>query len=105
MEDRSGSARRPLLTAVAAASVLGALWFVPSAHASADEDGPPATSARTAPAVPRAAAAGAAGATGPGLAASGGPDVTPYALGGSVLLALGAGLVAHSVRRSHGEAT
>lgn len=65
MEDRSGSARRPLLTAVAAASVLGALWFVPSAHASADEDGPPATTGvRTAPAVPRAAAAGVAGTNG-----------------------------------------
>ena len=81
------SARRPLLTATAAGTLLGALWFVPSANAT--QDGP----ARTESSV----AAGAARA--PRLADTGSFDTTPYVVGGTTLLAVGAGFVVYSVRR------
>jgi hypothetical protein len=42
------TARRPLLTAAAAGSVLLALWFVPSANATAEEDGASGPGQRTA---------------------------------------------------------
>ncbi|MFG3115161.1 hypothetical protein ACGF4C_12230 [Streptomyces sp. NPDC048197] len=111
------TARRPLLTAAAAGSVLFALWFVPSAHAIVGASGPDGTKnsaadrdqrTRSAPAGP-----GAAGGTQPGRAAgspatpshsladTGGPDTTPYVFGGAACLALGAGLVSYSVRRGH----
>ncbi|MEU3709149.1 LAETG motif-containing sortase-dependent surface protein [Streptomyces catenulae] len=108
------TARRPLLTAAAAGSVLIALWFVPSAHAIVDapETGARTTAAtvsnggtrgsdavtadRTAP-TPRPA-----GASAHSLAETGSPDTTPYVIGGAATLALGAGLVSYSVRRSHG---
>ncbi|SEE44283.1 hypothetical protein SAMN05428954_2635 [Streptomyces sp. 2112.3] len=51
------TARRPLLTAAAAGSVLFALWFVPSANASAGHDGATDSGLRAASA-----------AAGPGLA-------------------------------------
>ncbi|WP_405979023.1 LPXTG cell wall anchor domain-containing protein [Streptomyces sp. NBC_00158] len=122
------SARRPLLTALGATTLLAALWFVPSANATA-----PGLSAGT-PGAPAAAntgtvsdtgaddegAASVAG-TGTGngtgtiagvsderpagitvlsLADTGSIDTTPYVLGGTVCLGLGAGFVAFSVRRS-----
>lgn len=92
-------ARRPLLTATAAGSLLCALWFVPSANATAER--PAAGQERAQDAAARAAAAEAAGEelwladTGAGM------DTTPYVIGGSAFLAIGAGFVAYSVRRSH----
>ncbi|MHC0434153.1 LAETG motif-containing sortase-dependent surface protein [Streptomyces sp. O3] len=81
-------ARRPLLTAAAAAAVLGALWFVPSANATADE--------------PQAAPGSDTAAAGPRLAETGHTDTTPYVVGGAVSLAAGAGLVCYAVRRETG---
>ncbi|MBX7547428.1 LAETG motif-containing sortase-dependent surface protein [Streptomyces sp. NPDC004232] len=108
------SARRPLLTATAAGTLLCALWFVPSANAS--QDSPAETRARAAVseyssysttsitqqarAVSRATSAtaqDAADAT--ELADTGSPDTTPYVVGGTLFLAVGAGFVVYSVRR------
>ncbi|AYV29529.1 hypothetical protein EES41_22710 [Streptomyces sp. ADI95-16] len=146
------SARRPLLTALGATSLLAALWFVPSANATAPGDadthttlnalttqtldapatdpitapaagpatdpaaepatdpaaGPatdPAADPATAPATDPVAGPGApeprpASATALALADTGGVDTTPYLLGGTLCLGLGAGFVAFSVRRS-----
>ncbi|MEU9146221.1 hypothetical protein [Streptomyces sp. NPDC048349] len=106
------SARRPLLTALGATTLLAALWFVPSANATAPE---PAQGRSGAPAAANAAGtdAHAAGtdphaqgtATGPRetsvtLADTGSVDTTPYLLGGTLCLGVGAGSVAFSVRRS-----
>ncbi|MFF3844984.1 LAETG motif-containing sortase-dependent surface protein [Streptomyces sp. NPDC002328] len=125
------SARRPLLTATAAGTLLGALWFVPNANAT--QDGPARTdvtthattqaraaNARAASARSDASTASAAsdastsastdasgdastGATasddGARLADTGSFDTTPYVVGGTALLALGAGFVVYSVRR------
>ncbi|MFE1365604.1 hypothetical protein [Streptomyces anulatus] len=93
-------ARRTLLTATAAGTLLAALWFVPSANATGEngaQGAPAATSDRTAgqPAGSPDDASGALLAdTGPG------PDTTPYLIGGTALLGLGAGFVTYSVRRS-----
>ncbi|MFH8338710.1 LAETG motif-containing sortase-dependent surface protein [Streptomyces sp. AM6-12] len=104
------SARRPLLTATAAGTLLCALWFVPSAHASQEEPArnvaagsvttfsQPAT--EQASAVTTAATrTDSATADGARLADTGSPDTTPYVVGGSLFLALGAGFVVYSVRR------
>ncbi|MFJ9024011.1 LPXTG cell wall anchor domain-containing protein [Streptomyces sp. NPDC102259] len=119
------SARRPLLTATAAGALLGALWFVPSANASQDT---PARTGTTTQITTQARAAstttthttagttadGTAGTTaetaadttaditaddGTRLADTGSFDTTPYVVGGTTLLALGAGFVVYSVRR------
>ncbi|WP_329158894.1 hypothetical protein OHA63_23640 [Streptomyces anulatus] len=93
-------ARRTLLTATAAGTLLAALWFVPSANATGEngvQGTPAAASDRTAgqSAVSPDDASGALLAdTGPG------PDTTPYLIGGTALLGLGAGFVTYSVRRS-----
>ncbi|MFF3541021.1 hypothetical protein [Streptomyces platensis] len=127
------TARRPLLTAAAAGSVLFALWFVPSANATASGDGTSDSALRVASApdgpglADRAVSGaqenaggsttatsdggGAGSGTGGGrpaghphlLADTGSPDTTPYVIGGVACLALGAGLVSYSVRRTHGE--
>ncbi|MFJ3515371.1 MULTISPECIES: hypothetical protein [unclassified Streptomyces] len=106
------SARRPLLTALGATTLLAALWFVPSAGATS----PGATETRSG--VPTGAnapgtATDSSGAPGtvtgtsaepaaqPLLAATGSVDTTPYLLGGTLFLGVGAGFVAFSVRRSH----
>lgn len=109
------SARRPLLTATAAATLLGALWFVPSAHAT--QGGPARTEPSSPTATTQARAASATGTTGTsdtgttgtsdtgttaddtGLADTGAFDTTPYVIGGTAFLALGAGFVVYSVRR------
>ncbi|MDC0771357.1 LAETG motif-containing sortase-dependent surface protein [Streptomyces sp. HD] len=116
----SSTARRSLLTATAAGALLGALWFVPSANATGEEPartGPPTTSTMQA----RAASESTDGTTADGadtgstsadgtaadglagddtrLADTGGFDTTPYIVGGTAFLALGAGFVAYSVRR------
>jgi hypothetical protein len=97
------SARRPLLTATAAGTLLGALWFVPSANASADQPARTEPSATPSAQVTQQArvAAEAADSTGNGtrLADTGSFDTTPYVIGGTVFLTMGAGFVAYSVRR------
>ncbi|MEV1067588.1 LAETG motif-containing sortase-dependent surface protein [Streptomyces sp. NPDC050263] len=113
------SARRPLLTATAAGTLLGALWFVPSANASQDT---PArtepttqvtTQARTASTTTTETATGTTSTDGTAeqaaartmaddgtrLADTGSFDTTPYVVGGTALLALGAGFVVYSIRR------
>lgn len=129
-------ARRPLLTAAAAGSLLCALWFVPSANATADgEQGQPDRSrsgdsasaavhgsrdtdpAGGAPAVPDAGNTGdtpasdgvPAGAEGPrggaqglSLADTGSVDTTPYLVGGTLFLGVGAGFVSYAARRGGG---
>ena len=93
------SARRPLLTATAAATLLGALWFVPSANASQDSP------ARTVPS-PQVTAQARVTTTSAEtsvddtrLADTGSFDTTPYVVGGTLFLTLGAGFVVYSVRR------
>ncbi|MFD3355717.1 hypothetical protein [Streptomyces fradiae] len=109
-------ARRPLLTATAAGTLLGALWFVPSANATGEEPAaqhPRQDVSRQLAAAP-VSAAGAAGATG-GTSSEGragqelrladtgaGADTAPYVLGGSAFLAVGVGLVAYATRRGAG---
>ncbi|MFE7747589.1 hypothetical protein [Streptomyces sp. NPDC057428] len=95
-------ARRTLLTSTAAGTLLCALWFVPSANAT-DGSGPRSastgSSAGSTTGVRQASAAGdlTSGST---LAETGtGIDTTPYLIGGTALLCIGAGFVAHSVRR------
>jgi LPXTG-motif cell wall-anchored protein len=88
-----------LLTATAAGTLLGALWFVPSANATQD------TPARTAPSAQvttqaRVTTASAGTSTdGARLADTGSFDTTPYVVGGTLFLTLGAGFVVYSVRR------
>ncbi|MYV39398.1 hypothetical protein GT030_11045 [Streptomyces sp. SID1328] len=109
------SARRPLLTATAAGTLLCALWFVPSANASQDGASTGATAAGTA--VSGSAdsgnpdsgiteqvttVSGLAGQTASDptrLADTGSFDTTPYVVSGTLFLAVGAGFVVYSVRR------
>ncbi|MFF0185559.1 hypothetical protein [Streptomyces sp. NPDC005244] len=106
------AARRSLLTATAAGTLLGALWFVPSANASPDVPSPSGSAPASAPAgtAPTGTPTGpetlsdtaqdtsSAGA-GPQLADTGAVNTTPYVVGGTLFLGLGAGFVAYSVRR------
>ncbi|MFI5666937.1 hypothetical protein [Streptomyces sp. NPDC051704] len=120
------SARRPLLTALGATSLLAALWFVPSANATAPGSAPSGSadspdsgsgsgSGSAAPESANTAGTGSVTTPGPGssgdtaqsagqvplgLADTGGIDTTPYLLGGTLCLGLGAGFVTYSVRRS-----
>ena len=108
------AARRSLLTATAAGSLLGALWFVPSANAtpkepvqqgSASTAAPSATATSTAsPAATEPAATAEQAGTEPSddhtrLADTGSVDTTPYVVGGTLFLGLGAGFVTYSARR------
>lgn len=100
------SARRSLLTATAAGTLLGALWFVPSANATATYRSPEAPdSTRVVHTEQRRATLNAettatTAATEDRLADTGaGVDTTPYLIGGTAFLGLGAGFVAFSVRR------
>ncbi|MFJ4689969.1 LAETG motif-containing sortase-dependent surface protein [Streptomyces sp. NPDC088766] len=99
------SARRPLLTATAAGTLLGALWFVPNAQATQDEPTRTAVTTQVTTQA-RAASTDIAGtaladgtSAGTRLADTGSFDTTPYIVGGTTLLALGAGFVVYSVRR------
>ncbi|MER7400762.1 hypothetical protein ABT381_35195 [Streptomyces sp. NPDC000151] len=129
------TARRPLVTAAAAGSVLIALCFVPSANATAEHDDgmrhsavpavgqdvragtdtstgtstdtstdPTAGTGQQARVAPGTQVAdGTDGAQGTGevrLADSGSIDTTPYAVGGTAFLGVGAALVTLAVRRS-----
>ncbi|MFD4758722.1 hypothetical protein OG936_22150 [Streptomyces sp. NBC_00846] len=88
------AARRPLLTATAAGTLLAALWFVPSANATDDPAGAPGTRSR--PATTTGSTT-----TGPRLADTGaGVDTTPYLIGGMAFLGIGAAFVTYSVRRT-----
>ncbi|MFI6880227.1 hypothetical protein ACIBL6_42960 [Streptomyces sp. NPDC050400] len=86
------AARRSLLTATAAGTLLGALWFVPNATAN-PEHAPQADQRET------AAAVDAQSDRQLRLADTGTVDTTPYVVGGSVFLGLGVGFVTYSVRR------
>ncbi|WP_149185146.1 hypothetical protein [Streptomyces sp. TRM49041] len=97
-------ARRPLLTATAAGTLLGALWFVPSANATGEQPAAQDSRQRSSAGDTADAPADARphGQTGPGLRLAdtgGGVDTTPYLLGGSAFLAVGVGLVSFAVRR------
>ncbi|MCI4044350.1 hypothetical protein [Streptomyces sp. TRM75563] len=93
-------ARRTLLTATAAGTLLAALWFVPSANATGDTGENRPQSAPAAPAA-RAAAGAAEDSSDARLADTGpGPETTPYLVGGTALLGLGTAFVTYSVRRS-----
>nr|WP_106434209.1 hypothetical protein [Streptomyces viridochromogenes] len=96
------SARRPLLTTTAAATLLGALWFVPSANATSDSPVRDAVAASPSPQVTEQARI----ATRPRATRSRHPSRrhgqlrhTPYVVGGTLCLTLGAGFVVYSVRR------
>ncbi|GEC05706.1 hypothetical protein SSP24_33610 [Streptomyces spinoverrucosus] len=94
------SARRPLLTATAAGTLLGALWFVPSANATGD--GPAREHSTVTPTTQaRVMTTDTADSTtdGPRLADTGSFNSTPYVVGGTLFLTLGAGFVVYSVRR------
>ncbi|MFI1097126.1 hypothetical protein [Streptomyces sp. NPDC020917] len=85
---------RPYVAA-AAASVLAALYFVPSASASPHHS----TTARTAATADRATTMSQA-APQLGLADTGAVDTKPYLVGGAAFLVVGAGLVVNAGRRS-----
>lgn len=87
-------ARRPLLTATAAGTLLCALWFVPNANATGElgRDGATTQSAS-------AEDEGVDGAATTRLAETGGPSTTPYLLGGTLFLGVGAGFVTLAMRR------
>ncbi|MFJ7490546.1 hypothetical protein ACIQZB_04690 [Streptomyces sp. NPDC097727] len=88
------TARRPLLTATAAGTLLAALWFVPSANATDESTGTPGAQSRQVTAVADTT-------TGPRLADTGtGVDTTPYLIGGTAFLGVGAAFVTYSVRRA-----
>ncbi|MEU0781828.1 hypothetical protein ABZ341_09595 [Streptomyces sp. NPDC006173] len=106
------AARRSLLTATAAGTLLGALWFVPSANATPDVPSPSGSAPASAPADTTTTGASTGPETmsdtaqdtsssdaGPQLADTGAVNTTPYVVGGTVFLGLGAGFVAYSVRR------
>ncbi|MEU7020281.1 hypothetical protein ABZ990_06435 [Streptomyces sp. NPDC046203] len=118
-------ARRPLLTAVAAGTLLCALWFVPSAK-TAGEQGPVddtgSSVADMADLTSLSGSAGTVGAadadddentdTGTGTAEDSerlsraiGGDITPYVLAGTILLGVGAGSVTLATRRFGGPRT
>lgn len=121
------SARRSLLTATAAGTLLGALWFVPSANATGDKPVEKSveqqqradtslstmsdftrqvsttstnTSTSTSTSSGTAATTSDSG-TGDGtrLADTGSFNTTPYVVGGTLCLGLGAGFVVYSLRR------
>lgn len=85
------TARRPLLTAVAAGAVLCAVWCVPSAHATAERP----SAAEAAPAAPQGQDQEQVA-----LADTGSVDTTPYLVGGIAFVGAGGVLVTAAVRRS-----
>ncbi|MEV0933706.1 LPXTG cell wall anchor domain-containing protein [Streptomyces phaeochromogenes] len=105
------SARRSLLTATAAGTLLGALWFVPSANATGGGTAEHRTQTATTTALQTKAGdeakaeaeaseeSAAEAAVRTQLADTGSFDTTPYVVGGTLFLSLGAGFVVYSVRR------
>ncbi|MFF3907730.1 hypothetical protein ACFYZJ_17380 [Streptomyces sp. NPDC001848] len=104
----SSTTRRTLLTATAAGTLLGALWFVPSANATQNTPESPRTATSTTTDRTTADTTDTADATGTTahteLADTGSVDTTPYVIGGTLFLGLGAGFVTYSVRRERTEA-
>ncbi|WP_030750133.1 hypothetical protein [Streptomyces sp. NRRL F-5135] len=98
-------ARRPLLTATAAGTLLCALWFVPSANATGETGATSGTGGAGAAGaeVTGDDAADTGGESGdappPVLADTGAVDTTPYLFGGTAFLLVGAGFVTYSVHR------
>jgi LPXTG-motif cell wall-anchored protein len=96
-----------LLTATAAGTLLGALWFVPSANATGDGAAEHRTQTSTTTTLQTKAGDGtetseesaAKAAVRTQLADTGSFDTTPYVVGGTLFLGLGAGFVVYSVRR------
>ncbi|MFF5423354.1 MULTISPECIES: hypothetical protein [unclassified Streptomyces] len=84
------TARRPLLTATAAGTLLCALWFVPSANATDDPGGS---------GVRVGTHHESSGTQGARLAETGQLDTVPYVLGGTGFLGVGAGFVALAMHR------
>ncbi|MFI1013795.1 hypothetical protein [Streptomyces sp. NPDC020965] len=78
-------ARRPLLTAIVAGALLCVLWFVPSAHGTAEQPG--LNSDRTGAAQQLR------------LTETGDRDTIPYLVAGAGVLAVGVGLVGYAVRQ------
>ncbi|MEV6530378.1 LPXTG cell wall anchor domain-containing protein [Streptomyces sp. NPDC051639] len=101
------AARRSLLTATAAGTLLGALWFVPSANATPEapaQHGSAPTADRSAATTTATTAGAEQAVTEPSddhtrLADTGSVNTTPYVVGGTLFLGLGAGFVTYSVRR------
>ncbi|MFD9037147.1 hypothetical protein [Streptomyces bottropensis] len=87
----SSTARRSLVTATAAGTLLGALWFVPSANATQEA----AVREQTTTTSDTATTTGDTRE----LADTGSPNTTPYVIGGTAMLGLGAAFVAYSIRR------
>ncbi|MEV4741250.1 hypothetical protein [Streptomyces sp. NPDC049555] len=81
------TARRPLITAVVAGTVLSALWFVPTADATPEHH--PRAVREAQGAQPQVA-----------LADTGGVDTTPYVIGGIAFVTAGGALVTTAVRTS-----
>ncbi|MFF7261142.1 hypothetical protein ACFZCL_12780 [Streptomyces sp. NPDC008159] len=113
----SSTARRSLLTATAAGTLLAALWFVPSANATQEAPDIPQETTTTTDSGGTTVSDGAAsegavsGSAEDGdsdrttqLADTGSPNTTPYIVGGTLFLGLGAGFVAYSVRQGRLEA-
>ena len=90
----SSTTRRSLLTATAAGTLLGALWFVPSANATQEAAIREQTTTTTTKADTDAATGG-----NRELADTGSPNTTPYIIGGTTMLGLGAAFIAYSIRR------
>ncbi|WP_327578309.1 MULTISPECIES: hypothetical protein [unclassified Streptomyces] len=86
-------ARRSLLTATAAGTLLTALWFVPSATATPEKTAE-ADQQQTATAVHAQSEDQLR------LADTGTVDTTPYVIGGSAFLGIGAGFLTYSARKS-----
>ncbi|MGW0550810.1 hypothetical protein [Streptomyces altiplanensis] len=93
------SARRPLLTATAAGTLLCALWFVPSANATAEKETPAQPPAQS-QSQPQFQQAGMSASQDLALADTGSVDTTPYLIGGTAFLGVGAGFLAFSMRRA-----
>ncbi|MFF4354998.1 hypothetical protein [Streptomyces sp. NPDC001530] len=99
------AARRSLLTATAAGTLLGALWFVPSANATQDEPTPSVSASTSATTTTNAVPTSTESSTESGegehtqLADTGSVDTTPYVVGGTLFLGLGAAFITYSVRR------
>ncbi|MEV6248006.1 hypothetical protein AB0M38_17655 [Streptomyces sp. NPDC051742] len=83
------AARRPLLTTIAAGTLLCALWFVPSANATDEGGGARLGLTQDDPAASDDGR----------LTETGNLGTTPYLLGGTGFLGVGAGFVALALQR------
>ncbi|MFJ8918500.1 hypothetical protein B046DRAFT_03678 [Streptomyces sp. LamerLS-316] len=101
-------ARRTLLTTTAAGTLLCALWFVPSANATGEAGTPSGSAGSSAGSSTEVRQASATGefTSEERLADTGtGIDTTPYLIGGTASLCVGAGFVVYSMRRGSAPGT